>query len=183
MDSPNDLTRRQSAKLVLAAALPSVLLTRQTASAEDTLPDDQKIQYLFVQNAKDVSFAEGKMTLKGISGVTILFSDRPDRIAGHMTTADFAKNWNMGKDSFRIDNPNATLAIFGEKEPNDVVVELSDPVLEGDNLTYGIKLLEGSIPKETGECSLFIDIIGRPMTPVSYAGVARRTTRRVIRRY
>jgi hypothetical protein len=25
-------------------------------------------------------------------------------------------------------------------------------------------------------------IIGRPMTPVSYAGVARRTTRRVIRR-
>ena len=183
MNAQNNITRRQSAKLALAAALPAALLARQTASAEDTLPGDGKVQYLFVQNAKGLSFAEDKMTLKGISDITLLFSDRPDRIAGHMTTADFAKNWNMGKDSFKIDNPNAALAIFGEKEPNDVVVELSDPVLEGNNLTYGIKLLEGSIPQETGECSLFIDVIGRPMTPVSYAGVARRTTARRICRY
>jgi hypothetical protein len=177
------LTRRQSAKLALAAALPAVLLTRQTASAEDNLPGDDQVQYLFVQNAKGVSFAEGKMTLKDINDITILFSDRPDRIAGHMTTADFARNWNMGKDSFKIDNPNAALAIFGEKEPNDAVVELSDPVLENGNLTYSIRILEGSIPKTSGECSLFIDLIGRPLTPVSYAGVARRTTRRVVRRY
>ena len=183
MNSKKTFTRRQSAKLALAAALPAVLLSRQTASAEDTLPDDKKVQYLFVQNAKDVSFAGDKMTLKGISGVTILFSDRPDRIAGHMTTADFVKNWNMGKDSFKIDNPNAALAIFGEKEPNDVVIELSNPALENDSLTYDIKVLEGSIPKTTGECSLFIDLIGRPLTPASYAGVARRTTARVVRRY
>ena len=183
MNSQNQMTRRQSAKLAFAAALPAALLSRQAASAEDTLPGDGKVQYLFVQNAKDVSFTEGKMTLKGISGVTILFSDRPDRIAGHMTTEDFAKNWNMGKDSFRIDNPNAALAIFGEKEPNDVVVELSNPVLENGNLTYDIKVLEGTLPKTSGECSLFIDVIGRPLTPISYAGVARRTTRRVIRRY
>ncbi len=123
------------------------------------------------------------MTLKGISDITLLFSDRPDRVAGHMTTSDFTKNWNMGEDSFKIDNPNAALAIFGEEEPNDVVVELSDPVLDGGNLTYGIKILEGTIPKDGAECSLFIDVIGRPLTPVSYAGVARRTTRRVIRRY
>lgn len=183
MNAQNNITRRQSAKLALAATLPAVLLARQTASAEDTMPDDSKVQYLFVQNAKGVSFSEGKMTLTGISDVTILFSDRPDRIAGHMTTADFTKNWNMGEDSFRIDNPNASLAIFGEKEPNDVVVELRNPVLENGNLSYDIKVLEGTIPTSGAECSLFIDVIGRPLTPISYAGVARRTTRRVVRRY
>ena len=183
MTTPNTFTRRQSAKLAIAAALPAVLLARQAAGAEEPSAGDAKVQYLFVQNAKDVSFAGDKMTLKGVSDTTLLFSDRPDRIAGHMTTADFTKNWNMGKDSFKIDNPNAALAIFSEKEPNDIVVELSNPVLENNNLTYGIKVLEGALPKTTGECSLFIDIIGRPMTPVSYAGVARRTTRRVVCRY
>lgn len=168
---------------MLAAALPGVLVASQSAKGQEPSGDKGKVQYLFVQNAKDVSLTDAKLTLKGISGATVLFSDRPDRIAGHMTTADFVKNWNMGEDSFRIDNPNATLAIFGEKEPNDVVVELSNPVLENDDLSYDIKVLEGSIPKQGGECSLFIDIIGRPMTPVSYAGVARRTTRRVVRRY
>jgi len=183
MNTPNTFTRRQSAKLAITSALSIGLLSKQDAAAEEATATPGNVQYMFVQNAKDVSFTDDKMTLKGISGTTLLFSDRPDRIAGHMTTADFAKNWNMGKDSFKIDNPNAALAIFGEKEPNDVVVELSNPVLENDSLTYDIKVLEGTIPKASGECSLFIDLIGRPLTPVSYAGVARRTTRRVIRRY
>ena len=141
----------------------------------------KKVEYLFVQDAEDVSFAEGKMTLQGISGTTVFFSDRPDRIAGHMTTEDFVKNWGKGEDSFEMDNPNATLAIFNEREPTDIVVELSNPVFGKDSLTYDIRILEGKIPEASGECSLFIDVIGRPLTPVSIAGVARRTTRRVIR--
>lgn len=172
--------RKLSQLIALVGAL--VVSLPLCGNAEEKKAEPKEVQYLFVHNAKDVSFADGKMTLKGISPTTIFFSDRPDRIAGHMTTMDFTKNWSKGKDSFEIDNPNAALAIFGEGEPTDVVVELSNPVLEKDSLTYDIKILEGKIPKTAGECSLFIDVIGRPLTPVSVAGVARRTTRRVIRR-
>ncbi|MGJ8673524.1 hypothetical protein [Rubritalea sp.] len=178
------ISQKLSQLLALSCALvvtvPLALKAEDKATAA-TETVSKKVQYLFVHNAKDVSFADGKMTLKGIDANTVFFSDRPDRIAGQITTADFTKNWGNGADSFEADNPNATIAIFSEEEPTDIVVELSNPVLAEDSLTYDIKVLEGEIPKATGECSLFIDIIGRPLTPVSYAGVARRTARRVVR--
>jgi hypothetical protein len=34
------------------------------------------------------------------------------------------------------------------------------------------------MPPQSGACSLVIDIIGMPLTPVSYAGAARRAYRR-----
>jgi len=43
-----------------------------------------------------------------------------------------------------------------------------------------IKILEGTIPSNAGAASLFIDIIGMPMTPVSFTGVRRRTWRRAV---
>jgi len=58
------------------------------------------------------------------------------------------------------------------------VVELQDPVLSGDNLTYTVKLLQGEMPAQANDVSVFIDIIGRPLTPLSFAGVARRNFRR-----
>jgi hypothetical protein len=61
---------------------------------------------------------------------------------------------------------------------SDLVVELSNPQLSGDDLTYDARLLEGTPPANGGACALFIDIIGMPRTPVSYAGVARRSFRR-----
>lgn len=59
-----------------------------------------------------------------------------------------------------------------------VVVVLKDPVLEGDTLRYSIRMLQGDMPEKGADVSVFIDIIGMPWTPVSYAGVARRTYRR-----
>jgi hypothetical protein len=38
--------------------------------------------------------------------------------------------------------------------------------------------LEGDLTGADGPAALFIDIIGMPLTPMSYAGVARRTARR-----
>jgi len=55
---------------------------------------------------------------------------------------------------------------------------LQTPVLTGDDLTYTVKLLQGEMPATGADVSIFIDIIGRPWTPVSYAGVARRSYRR-----
>ena len=39
------------------------------------------------------------LALRGISPQTIFFCDRPERVAGNMTTADFAPFWSEGKDS------------------------------------------------------------------------------------
>jgi hypothetical protein len=55
---------------------------------------------------------------------------------------------------------------------------LRDPVLTGEDLSYDIKILQGEPPPTAGPVSVFIDIIGMPLTPLSYAGVDRRMWRR-----
>ena len=41
-------------------------------------------------------------------------------------------------------------------------------------LVDSIDGLEGSVPDSTGACTLFIDPLGRPLSPVSVAGMHRR---------
>jgi len=137
-----------------------------------------EVDVLFVQNAKNVSFDNGKVTLRGVDPVTVCFTDRPARMAGHMQTNKFIPLWSQGKDSFLKDNPNATLSVFGGDYVSDLVVELSNPQLSGNDLTYDARILEGTPPANGGACALFIDVIGMPATPMSYAGVARRAWRR-----
>jgi len=135
--------------------------------------------YLFVQSAKSVKISQDKITLKGVSASTVYFSDRPERIAGHVTTKKFVDDWAVGEDSFKLNNPNAAVSVFGSgDEVENLVVILSNPVLKWGSLSYDIKIIDGKIPKKGGECSLFIDIIGRPRSPMSIGGIARRTTRR-----
>src|SRR5437867_7736458 len=138
----------------------------------------KKVDVLFVQNAKNVSLNQGKLVLRGVNPVTVCFTDRPARMAGHMQTSKLIPLWSQGKDSFLKDNPNATLSIFRGDNVSDLVVELSNPQLSGNDLTYDARILEGTPPVDGGACALFIDIIGMPATPMSYAGVARRSFRR-----
>jgi hypothetical protein len=141
------------------------------------------IPVLFVQNAKAVVFDKGTLTLIGVSPMTVFFSDRPVRIAGHFNTKDeFVPLWGEGKNSFLKDPPNATVSMYekGKEQLNDVVVKLSHPRLKGEDLTYDISVIEGTPPEKGGECSVFIDIIGLPFTPLSFAGVARRTAFRTV---
>jgi hypothetical protein len=63
----------------------------------------QKAEFLFVQNARDVSFDNGIMTLHGVNPVTVCFTDRPERIAGHMPTSKIVPMWKEGTDSFTAD--------------------------------------------------------------------------------
>src|SRR5205823_1601228 len=66
----------------------------------------KNVDVLFVQNAKNMSFSEGKLVLRGMNPVTVCFTDRPARMAGHMQTSRFVPLWSQGKDSFLKDNPN-----------------------------------------------------------------------------
>lgn len=119
-----------------------------------------------------------RLTLTGVSPVTLFFTDRPERIAGNMSTARFVPFWSDGPDSFQSDPPNADVSIIEDGKLRQTVVELMDPVLSGEDLSYTVKLIQGEMPESGAEVSLFIDIIGRPLTPVSVAGVDRRAFRR-----
>jgi len=66
----------------------------------------------------------------------------------------------------------------------DVVLELVDePVLTDGNLAFNVSIIEGLPPDAVGRSALFIDTIGRPMSPGSVAGVHRRHRRREVRRH
>src|SRR6476619_5620250 len=113
------------------------------------------VDVLFVQNAKNVTFKEGKLVLQGVNPVTVCFTDRPARLAGHMQTSKFVPLWSQGKDSFLKDNPNATLSVFTGDNVSALVVELSNPKLSGEDLTYDARVLEGTPPANGGACALF----------------------------
>ena len=168
--------------LLVVAFLGSVMV--QTVAAEEKATE-KKVEYLYVQTAHAVSFKGNALTLHGVNDSTLYFSDRPDRIAGHGTTEELVKEWTVGEDSFAKSPPNATLSILqsGDEEIENLVVVLQNPQLKGADLTYDIKVLDGKIPAHGGANALFIDVIGRPLSPVSVAGVARRQVRReVVRR-
>jgi hypothetical protein len=132
---------------------------------------------LIVFNAQGASLQGGKLVLTGIAPNSIIFADRPVRAAGHDTTAHIVEDWNKGSDNFAKDPPNATVSGFTKDGGGvkDVVVVLKSPKLEGDKLTFDVDVLEGDLNGADGAAAVFIDIIGRPFTPMSFAGVGRRT--------
>ena len=96
-----------------------------------------------------------------------------------MKTTSFIPFWSTGKDSFLKDPPNADISSLEGDKLRQIVVVLQAPELKSDNLTYTVKVLQGEMPAKAADVSVFIDIIGMPRTPFSYAGVARRGYRRV----
>ncbi len=143
-------------------------------------PDD--VEYMFAQTARGVSVDGGRIRLNGVSHATLFFSDRPYRLTGHIPTNDFIGQWGEGDDSFASEPPNALLSLFEDDYVNDVVVVLTDPVISNGDLSYAVEVTDGKLTPSTGPASLFIDMIGRPMTPMSVAGVRRRGRRRGRRR-
>jgi hypothetical protein len=144
---------------------------------ERTLED---IQALFAQTARGLTMAGDKVTFHGLSPATLYFSDRPQRVVGHLTTKQFIEEWDLGENSFAADPPNAVISFVesGDDSPEDAIVVLKDPVLESDTLTYTVTILEGSLPAKGELVSVFIDPFGRPLSPVSVAGMNRRARRR-----
>ncbi len=135
---------------------------------------------MFVQTARGITSAGGQLTLDGVTASTLYFADRPQRVVGHMTTADFVDLWGEGDNSFEADPPNAVLAFLepGDDVPDDAVVVIKEPKLSDGQLSYSIDLLEGTVPAQAGPVTLFIDPFGNPLSPVSVCGMRRRERRR-----
>ena len=121
-------------------------------------------QLMFVQSAEDLRVDAARSTLRlvKVNQQTLYFSDRPQRIAGNLTMAGYLKTWKEGRDNFNADPPNATLSVYepGRAEPTFVVVTISKPVVDGADLLYAYKIIEGTMPANGGATSLFIDWYG-----------------------
>jgi hypothetical protein len=175
------------AALTLMAACASTPKEIKPAAAAAPAADQaaaapRKVQLLFVQNADRVVIKDKHtITLEGVSPATIFFSDRPDRITGHMLTPHFVKLWSKGSDNFATSPPNATISVLSGKTNGmrSFVVELSNPRLTGHSLSYDVKLLQGKVlATSAGPCTLFIDALSEPLASDSYADVNRRVYRR-----
>ena len=180
--------RSALAKLGLSALAGSVLAScgeddsQPSGGAAETEPfaEDGLVELLFVQKSSGISFDGGALTLVDVDPQTLFFSDRPQDIAGFLSFGELVKLVGEGPDSFKEDPPNATLVVIGGDNLSEVVMELSEkPRLEGRNMVFpSVNIIEGDPPATGGASALFIDTIGRPLSPVSVAGVHRRHRRR-----
>jgi hypothetical protein len=148
--------------------------------SEHTESQVDQIEALFVQSARGLTTSNGSLTFHGLAHSTLFFADRPQRVVGHLSSRKFVDQWGEGEDSFAEDPPNAVVSFLedGDTIPEEVTMTISDPTLDGDSLTYKVDVLDGTLPASAGPCSLFIDPIGRPLSPMSVAGVRRRQRRR-----
>ena len=148
--------------------------------SENDAKQVENIEALFVQSAHGLTSNVGSVTFHGLAHSTLFFADRPQRVVGHMHTRKFVDQWGEGEDSFAEDPPNAVVSFLedGDAVPEEVTMTIRDPQLTGDTLTYKIDILDGTLPTKAGPCSLFIDPVGRPLSPMSVAGVRRRQRRR-----
>ena len=157
------LNRARQAFL-LAAVMFSMAACTTTSTTPTT--SSEAPQLMFVQSAEDfkVDAAAKTFRLVRMNQQTLYFSDRPQRIAGHLQMADYLKEWTAkaGKDNFGADPPNAVLSVYEPGQPDNtiVVVEITNPVVDGVDLIYSYKIIDGTMPAAGGATALFIDWIG-----------------------
>jgi hypothetical protein len=170
-----------SAQTPASSAAPNAI----TAPAQKTIGIPSQRQYstaLIVLNAQGAKIDGQKLVLDGVMPSATLFTSRPVRTVGHMVTPDMVDIWRTG--SFAKDPPNATVSVFSKDGSNvsDAVVVLNTAKLDGERLTFDIKLLEGDIVqsnggKSDGPASVFIDTIwfGLGSNGFSYYGTSQTT--------
>jgi hypothetical protein len=132
--------------LVPAAAL-SLAAFSTSSTASSGAP-----QLMFVHSAEDlkVDRAAGTLRLVRVTQQTLYFADRPQRLAGHLTMADYLKEWTpaAGKDNFGANPPNAALSVYEPGQANNtlVVIKITNPVVDGADLIYSYKIIQARCP-------------------------------------
>ncbi len=164
MRNPTEFSRSLSRVCLLFLLLALTLSLAACATTSTT--SSASPQLMFVQNAEDLKVdpATSTFRLVKVNPQTLHFSDRPERLAGHLKMADYLKEWTAGagKDNFGTNPPNAALSVYEPGQPNNtlVIVKITNPVVDGADLVYGYKILKGTMPGSGGPTALFIDWIG-----------------------
>jgi hypothetical protein len=149
---------------ILAAVILPIAACAATPTTSSTSSEAPEL--MFVQSAEDLRVDPAAKTLRlvKINQQTLYFSDRPQRIAGHLKMDDYLKEWTAkaGQNNFGDDPPNATLSVYEPGQPDNtvVVVEITNPVVDGADLIYRYRIINGTMPANGGPAALFIDWIG-----------------------
>jgi hypothetical protein len=167
---------------VAAVALGAAGLGSRVGAQEASPVTDQaaEVTLLFVQSGGATTLTPGDgdihtLTMTGVTGQTLYFSDRPARIAGTMPTEELVAIW---AETFASSAPNGALIGHSADGEEAVVVELLDPVYDeaAGTLTYQIRILDADeigdrtfehepltaldTPRDYTEAHLFIDDAG-----------------------
>ncbi len=118
-----------------------------TFALEDTRPINAKANYHFVISAKSGTLEKDHLVLDQVP-FAIFFSERPKRIAGHLSLQHYAALCSK--------TMKANLAIEKEGKIHNIGVELKDPIIENRRIIYSIEPLEGQ-SVEFGAATLFVD--------------------------
>lgn len=142
-----------------AAASPALAQIAAQGEAVDA-PGAAERSYLFVLTAADARMEDGRLSLSEVADDVGYFTERPYRERGKVPLASLLEHWASGEDSFAGDPPNAVL-ILHDQERNPVIVELVNPVREGDALAFDTRRLGDSssagLLRSEGPATLIID--------------------------
>ncbi len=138
--------------MLFMAACGGTSTTANTSTASNTstaantaTPSAEAPSFMFVQSAEDLKVDSAKSTFRlvKVNQQTLYFSDRPQRMAGHIKMSEYLAEWT------RADGPDN----FSKNPP-------TNPVVDGNDLVYNYKVIEGTMPKAGGATALFIDRVG-----------------------
>ena len=141
-----------------------VLLALYPVAKLATAQPKPQASLLFVQMAQKIDYkktdaASGVMTLYDVPTQTMFFTDRPNRVVGNVPTSAFVTRWttDKGPNGFATNPPNAAVTVFQSDGAKTAIVELSNPRLDGNKLSYDVKVLQGISSTQPAEGVVFID--------------------------
>ena len=167
-------------KICLTILVSVFIVWNEFAMAQESEADEYICDALFVSNAKEMAFDGHILSMIGIDKTITYFCDRPIRFAGQMHLEEVRELVSVGKNNFGDIPPNAALSIL-DKEGKIITVVLhlyKKPNVKENEIEYPVKVLLGELPKTGGASTMFIDVVGVPVSPGSVAGAKRRTRRR-----
>jgi hypothetical protein len=152
--------RRVASLLIGGAALLALYPAARLATAQS----QAQPSLMFVQTAQKIDYKDGVMTLYGVPAQTMFFTDRPNRVVGNIGTDAFTAKWttDTGPQGFAKVPPNAAVTVFEPGGAKTAIVELSNPQLNGNNLSYNVKVLQGIASAAPAAGVVFIDNFGLP---------------------
>ena len=141
-----------------------VLLALYPVAKLATAQPKPQASLLFVQMAQKIDYkktdaASGVMTLYDVPTQTMFFTDRPNRVVGNVPISAFVTRWttDKGPNGFATNPPNAAVTVFQSDGPKTAIVELRNPRLDGNKLSYDVKVLQGISSTQPAEGVVFID--------------------------
>ena len=148
------MSKRSFWKSGLAAAVTAFALSASVGSAD--VGDAAEILYVTTAESMRYDEAANTITLREVAPQVIWFTDRPYRKAGHTPLAAFLDGWSEGDDSFAADPPNAVVT-YDDLVGEPAIVEIMNPSVDGDSVTYEIVLLQGDLPATGDNVTVVVD--------------------------